>query len=68
MGVAMEEDEGVSICGTGELPAKKPCSTSASVETSSDPPHGHDLNFPIPGGKGLPCLVKVCLFRWLCMC
>ena len=21
----------------------------------------HDLNFPIPGEKGLPCLVKVCM-------
>lgn len=54
-GAVMKEE---SNGGTGELQAKMLCSIPASMETSSDQ-QGHDLNFPIPSEKGLPCLVKV---------
>lgn len=53
MGVVTEEEE-----SNGGLQAKKLCSIPASMETGSDE-QGHDLNLPIPGEKGLPCLVKV---------
>lgn len=53
MGVVTEEEE-----SNGGLQAKKLCSIPASMETGSDE-QGHDLNLPIPGEKGLPCLVKL---------
>lgn len=36
--------------------SKKKCSMPTADRPSSE---GYDLNFPLPGEKGLPCLVKV---------
>ena len=55
-GEGMEEDGDLSSSG---VQTKKTCSAPASMGTGSDQ-QGHDLNFPIPGEDGLPCLVKVC--------
>lgn len=50
----------ISAQSQGEFCAKKPCSTPASAKEKSS--QGYDLNFPLPGEEGLPCLVKVSVF------
>lgn len=60
MSVPMEEENGGDTQqsgSTGEFHTKK---QSLMPTTSGTSCHlGHDLNFPIPGEEGLPCLVKV---------
>lgn len=44
---------------------KKHCSGSAAEEATYQ---GHDLNFPLPDEKGLPCLIKVSFsLYWFCI-
>ena len=56
----------------GGFHSKKQCAESATV-ASATPSQGFDLNFPLPGEKGLPCLVKVSqhvctVVMWLGLC
>ena len=53
--VAMEEVEEEEVDEDAGI--KKHCSIRA--ELSSPTLAGHDLNLPLPGDHGLPCLVKV---------
>lgn len=48
----MEEEESEATL----FQAKKLCSGEPYNPSSAQ---GHDLNFPLPDEKGLPCLVKV---------
>ncbi len=61
----MQEGEGcdsmeVGVAGesnVGVFQSKKQCTEPAITDDS--PSHSFDLNFPLPGEEGLPCLVKV---------
>lgn len=59
-----EEDESAMEVGTDSTAESSPQFCGKKHCTAQSDEQGkhqdHDLNFPLPGEKGLPCIVKVC--------